>query len=47
MRTKTEAITGQARSIGEYEKQKDMKLVKPWSVTDCLELARGFQPWMN
>lgn len=47
MRTKTEAITGQARSIGEYEKQKDMKLVKPWSVIDCLELARGFQPWMN
>lgn len=47
MRTKIEAITGQARSIGEYEKQKDMKLVKPWSVIDCLELARGFQPWMN
>lgn len=50
MRTKTEAITCyscQAKSIGESEKQKDMKLVKPWSVIDCLELARGFQPWMN
>jgi len=47
MKRKTETITGQARSIGEYEKQKDVKLVKPWSVTDCLELARGFQPWMS
>ena len=47
MKRKTETLTGQARSIDEYEKQKDVKLVKPWSVTDCLELARGFQPWMN
>lgn len=42
-----ETLTGQTRSMGEYKKQKDIKLVKQWSVIDCLELTRGFQPWLN